>query len=350
MIRSYILPVSDRIQETEHTISLCLAQPKIDRIQYYAGQYLTLKLEIEGETYYRSYSISSSPRLDGFIRLTVKRIEDGKVSNYLHDHVKPGDLVEFLRPKGRFFLETATSNERNLMFFAAGSGITPIMSMIRGVLFHEPKSSITLVYANQEEEDIIFKDELIDLARKFQKRFHPYHLLSQQRKASNQAIPSEQRRLDEAWVTDLLATFNHEIAAAYICGPSGFMRAVRKGLNQGGMRENQIFWEEFVANEEMIVRQSAYDGPSHWVEVRQGKEVHQIKVAPGMTLIQAAINQGVDLPYSCKRGVCATCMADLVSGEMEMIDPDSLLEFEKAQGKVLMCQAYPTTDEVVLTI
>lgn len=347
MSKVYILPVVKRVAETADTISISFQQPPIDRIPYYAGQYITLKVEVDGKGYYRSYSMSSTPRLDDLLTITVKRVPGGIVSNYVHDQVKEGDLIAFLQPAGKFYVETATKHQRDIVCYAAGSGITPIMSIMRGVLFHEPQSTVRLLYSSKTPDEVIFQGQLANLAQAFPKRCSIQYVYTGPEIASDSS----------AWIgritKDQVAAYASALPAAaehYLCGPAGFMSTIQAGLATLNVSRDQIFQELFVADDSMKARQSEYTGPSHWVEVSYHGETHRIKVAPGMTILEAAINQGLELPHSCKRGICSSCMAQLEAGKMEMIHPEALLDFEKQRGKVLLCQAYPVSDQVKIHV
>lgn len=350
MLKTFILPLSEIIQETQDAATLILKQGLVDRISYYAGQYITLKVEIEGETYYRSYSMSSSPRLDRYLAVTIKRVPGGLVSNYILDEFKPGQLVEFLSPAGRFYIQTATKDERHLILMGGGSGITPLMSMLRGVLFHEPKSHVTLLYANRSVSDIIFREQLEELADIFAERFRYIPVLSQGEESEDQSF--HVGRLEAIDIPPLLQTgMNDALPPSYwLCGPEGLMKTYRAGLHQMGVEDADIQQERFVADDSMQANQRQVEGPTHVVNILSHGKQYQIRVPAGTTVLEAALAQGIGLPYSCKRGICSTCMADLERGQVEMDNPESLLPFEIEMGKVLLCQCHPLTDDVLIRL
>lgn len=351
MAQTFILPLSEVVRETPEAVTLRMAQPLVDRVNYLPGQYLTLKVEIEGETYYRSYSLSSTPQVDRFLAVTVKRVPGGLVSNHINDHFTSGQLVEFLRPAGHFTLETATQTQRHLVMIGAGSGITPLMGMLRAVLYNEPYSQVSLLYANRHAATVIFREQLAWLADKFPQRFHLRHVLS--RPEADTPLPHHAGRITPANFDALLA----EVAPTselpreyYLCGPQGLLDTARDGLTAQGVPTEAIHVERFVADEAVTTPQHLLSGPTRWVELRMGDTVHEVRVPPGATVLQAALAQGVRLPYSCRRGICSTCMSTLEQGQIEMDNPESLLDFEVAKGRVLTCQAHPATDDVRIRV
>ncbi|MEM7369966.1 MAG: ferredoxin--NADP reductase [Bacteroidota bacterium] len=351
MLKTYILPLTELIHETEDAATLVFEQGLVDRISYYSGQYITLKVMIDGETFYRSYSLSSTPRLDRFLAITIKRVKGGMVSNYVLDHFQAGRLVEFLAPAGNFYLETVTKNQRHVVLIGAGSGITPLMSMIRGVLFHEPQSTVSLIYANRKEEDIIFRERLTALSVKFPDRLFVQQILSQPE--SPPSGNSLTGRINPTNVGSILTPIVERSAlpaSFWLCGPNGLMETVRQGLQQLGMSSSDIHQERFVADEEMQKKQTAGHGPTRMVRLIRADKTIEIQVPYGTTVLEAALAQGQDLPYSCKRGICSTCMADLEDGKVEMDNPESLLPFEIEMGKVLVCQCHPLSDDVRIRI
>ncbi|MEM9986233.1 MAG: ferredoxin--NADP reductase [Bacteroidota bacterium] len=351
MIKTFILPLSKVIHETPDAVTLVMNQPKVDRINYLPGQYVTLKVEIEEKTYWRSYSLSSTPRWDRHLAVTIKRIPGGRVSNYLNDHLQVGQMIEFLRPAGHFTIETSIKETRNIALIGAGSGITPLMSILKAVLFHEPKSKVALLYGNREAEQVIFLSNLKTLQRKFPQRFFLQHLLSNPKPGT--PISFESGRIDQAklssWLQAMTANLG-TIDAYYICGPTGMIETAVQHLKGRGIPTGKIHVEKFLASPEMEQRQTQAEGPTHRVRLHLGADSHEIRVPSGLSILTAALAQGISLPYSCRRGICSTCMSKLVRGRVEMNNPESLLEFEAKQGKVLTCQAHPLDDDVEIEI
>jgi len=350
-LKTFILPLEAVIRETPDAVTLRWSQPLVDRFNYLPGQYLTLKVDIEGETYYRSYSMSSTPGLDRYLAVTVKRVPGGTVSNYINDHFEAGRLVEFLKPAGHFTVDTSVQNQRHLVLIAGGSGITPLMSILRAVLFSEPRSRVSLLYANRSEEQVIFKQRLDELEERFGNRFHLRHLLS--RPEPGTQLRHHVGRLEAEDLPAWLEHFPRDPAWPehyYLCGPDGLMQVAQGALANMGVAADHIWRERFVATEEITQAQHLIQGPTRPVELVMGGDTYTVQVPPGLSILQAALAQGVKLPYSCRRGICSTCMSRLEQGQVEMDNPESLLDFEVQKGWVLTCQAHPTTDDVRVRI
>lgn len=351
MPKSFILALTNVIEETPDTRTLILDQPAVDRIHYLAGQYLTLKVEIDGHAHYRTYSMSSVSGLDDHIAVTVKRVEHGLVSNYIHDHFEAGRLVEFLRPGGRFTFQAGLTEQRHIVLIGAGSGITPLMSILRSALFGEPKSRVSLLYGSRDQEHIIFRQTLEELEKQFPKRFQVQHVLSRSRKELPESYWTgriDQPKL-EKWLAHIQPT-EPPPSLFYLCGPEAMMNLAEDTITATGVPPKAIFSERFVATDETTAAQKQIKGPTRWVELLYGDDHYRVQVPPGMTVLQAALAQGISLPFSCKRGICSTCMSRLLQGQVDMENPESLLEFEIQNGKVLTCQAHPTTDDVKILV
>ncbi|GAB4416479.1 MAG: phenylacetate-CoA oxygenase/reductase subunit PaaK [Bacteroidia bacterium] len=347
MLKTHILPLDRVVRETPDAVSLRFRQPAIDRIVYLPGQYITLKVELNGQTCYRSYSMSSAPQIDPYLEITVQRA--GRVSGHIVDRFAAGQLVEFLRPAGRFFIEPATKTRRHVVLFGAGSGITPLLSILRSILYHEPQSRVSLVYANRSH--IIFRGRLAELAARFGDRVTVQHYLT--RPLPGEDLPYRHGRLQAAHIPALLADLPSDAdqpRSYYLCGPAGFMDEVQTGLLTAGVEAAQIWQERFEAGEAQQTAQAADSGPSYTVELVIGGQRHRVRVPYGATVLSAGLAQGLDLPYSCKRGVCSTCMGQLLGGTVAMDNPESLLDFERARGRVLVCQAHPLDADVRIEI
>ncbi|MDX2283141.1 MAG: ferredoxin--NADP reductase [Bacteroidia bacterium] len=338
-MKSHLLTVTERIEETADAVTLRFAQPSIDRIPYLAGQYLTFRLDLGGTVRYRSYSISSSPQLDRYLAVTVKRIPGGRASEWMTARVSPGDTLECIRPLGRFSIETASKQRRHLLLAGAGSGITPLYSMLRAVLFHEPQSRVTLWYQNRSAGSVIFRRQLEQLAAQFAGRLDLQHWLSQPEAADQ--LPHTPGRLDSSHIHARYRALDWKPESAWLCGPPGFREALRQGLQEAGMAPEHIREERFDDAPPPEVQER--EGPVSQVTVHVAGQTYQITVPPGATVLEAALSQQIPLPYSCKRGVCSTCMGILKQGQMRMKQHDALLDFEVAAGRVLMCQALPQT-------
>ncbi|WNJ19969.1 iron-sulfur cluster-binding domain-containing protein [Pontibacter sp. G13] len=348
MLRAYSYPVQQRIQESPDTVSLILSQPLVDRITYTPGQYITLQVELEGVLYYRNYSLSSAPQIDRHLRITVKRKSGGKVSPYLVDEVQVGDELTFLAPTGDFRLETATKNNRHVAFFGGGSGMAPLMSMIRCLLYDEPASRASLIDVHRTQQDLLFHTTLSELLQAFPDRFFVHHFITQPRDSIE--FPHQVGRPKDPW----LESWWHAQAAdrpetVYLCGPTPFMDQVERVLTQVGASPSLFTRESYEADIELET-QRIPGGKSHAVTIHVGDHTHHIQVPAGATILDAALSKGISLPYSCKRGTCSTCMSKIVKGHLIMEEPSALLPFEVERGKVLICQARPTDDEVEIRV
>ncbi|MEL7533260.1 MAG: ferredoxin--NADP reductase [Bacteroidota bacterium] len=340
MLKSYLLHIDQIVQESEDAISLHFKQPPVDRIWYKAGQYLTFRFEIEGQEYIRSYSLSTAPRLDDTLAITVKAVKGGIVSNYLLKNAHPGMEMEASRPLGRFFIENSVKEQRNIVLMGAGSGITPLYSILRSTLFNEPQSQVNLFYANRQPNSVIFRDELARLERIFRGRFRlAEHFSHSQGRATIDTIATFVQQLPEAGSSSF-----------FLCGPEDWMQMVKDGLKRSRIAAENIYEESFAIPEKEQKAQLPASGPSREVEVQVGDQHLRYKVPAGTTILDAGLAQGLEIPHSCKAGTCAACMGRLLSGQISMDNNEALLEFEVEQGKVLVCQSHPETDDVNIRI
>lgn len=340
MLKSYLLHIDQIIQETADSLSLHFKQPPVDRIWYKAGQYLTFRFEIGDKEYIRSYSISTAPRLDDTIAITVKAVKGGIVSNYLLENAHPGMEMELSRPLGRFFVENSVKEHRNLVLLGAGSGITPLYSILRSTLFNEPQSRVTLFYANRAPSSVIFRDQLARFERIFAGRF----ALEQYYSQDNGRIKP---KTIEAFIGSLPTTENSNY---FLCGPEDWMQIVKEGLKRSRVAPENIYQESFAIPEKDQKAQLPASGPSREVEVQVGEKRLRYKVPAGTTILDAGLAQGLEIPHSCKAGTCAACMGRILSGQISMDNNEALLEFEVKQGKVLVCQSHPESDDVSIRI
>ncbi|MEL6131823.1 MAG: iron-sulfur cluster-binding domain-containing protein, partial [Bacteroidota bacterium] len=228
-------------------------------------------------------------------------------------------------------------------------GITPLMSILKGILYHEPYSRVTLIYANKTERDIIFRQELDHLHDVFPERLQVVHFLSREPQSSRVDIHIGRIEAIDKLYRELQGT-SALPETHFLCGPKQLMRSLRSQLLTLQVPEACIKQEDFQADEAMQMIQAAADGPTYQVKVHWAGEVHQVRVPPGQTLLDAAITQGLDLPYSCKRGTCSTCMGRLKAGKAEMVNPAALLDFEIELGKILVCQTIPLSEDLEVVV
>jgi 3-ketosteroid 9alpha-monooxygenase subunit B len=333
------LKVSAVIDETHDARSFVFEVPAelADTFKYRPGQFLTLRLPVLGRHLPRCYSMSSAPTLDASLRVTVKRVSGGRASNWVCDQVRPGDALEVLAPAGVF---TPASLQEDFLLCAGGSGITPVFSILRSALAHG-QGRIRLLYANRDERSVIFRDELNALAAQHPARLQVIHWLD-----SVQGVPSV------AQLTELARPFG--AAQAFICGPAAFMDAMVSALELAGMDGERVHVERFVSlpdEEDVAAIKAAAPAPaaaieSAMVEIELDGEVHVLEVAGTETLLEAALKAGVAAPYSCQAGMCASCMCQVVEGEVHLRHNEVLDAKDLAKRWTLCCQALPVTERV----
>jgi ferredoxin-NADP reductase len=305
------------------------------KVNYKAGQFITLVFDHHDEEIRRSYSLSSSPDED-VLSITVKRIANGEISRYLLTKIKPGDLINAVEPAGRFFIPDAES-EKEIFLFAAGSGIVPIFSQLKFLLNRPGKSRLILIYSNQNEHSILFKDEIDALSAQNSSRLMVIHLLS-----------SEANRLNNL-VLERLVNRNLTSASTkaefYTCGPFEYMRMIRLTLLYMGFEPGQIRKENFVLDT-IPVSDVIKNYPPRRVKIHFNKETHDFIVGENQSILQAALQNNIPLPYSCRVGDCSTCAAICKSGKIEMVKNNVLTDADLADGWILTCTGHPLTDDV----
>ncbi len=352
-IHFHPLTITEVRRETPDCVSIAFdVTPDLKKtFQYKQGQYITLRTHINGEEVRRSYSICSSP-LDNELRVAVKKTEQGLFSNYANDKLKKGDTIDVMPPLGKFFVELDASQSRQYIGFAAGSGITPLLSIIKTTLRTEPKSSFTLVYGNRNRHSIIFKEELEGLKNLYMDRFRVIYILS--REKTDAAIHFGRIDGDKCGALCEKNLDIHSTDAFFLCGPEDMIFSVKDQLQKLGVEPKKIHFELFTTQ-----GRKKETGALHFTATK--KEVKSritVKLDgisfdfdlgfEGDAILDAALKQGADLPYACKGGVCCTCRAKLIEGEVDM-DVNYGLEAEEIeQGFILTCQSHPRTEKVVV--
>ena len=349
--RFHRLTVSDVRRETPDAVSVAFAiPPELAAAYAYApGQYLTLRTRADGEEVRRSYSICSGPD-EGELRVAVKRVEGGAFSGWANEALLAGDAIDVMTPTGRFGVAHAPDKARVHVGFAAGSGITPILSIVRGLLVREPDARVFLFYGNRTMADMLFRTALEELKDRYLDRFSVFHVLS----GEEQDVPVLNGRLDGE-KTRLVLT--HIVPAAsvdhvFICGPLGMSEAVEAAALGLDVPAERIHVERFVSEHGGRPRPRppapADDASGRVAALIVDGKRREVGVAEGESVLDAALRAGMDLPYACRGGMCSTCRAKVVEGEVAMELNYSLEPWETQAGFVLTCQARPVTERVVI--
>ncbi|MFN3744974.1 MAG: 2Fe-2S iron-sulfur cluster-binding protein [Hyphomicrobiaceae bacterium] len=351
----HALPIAAVRRETADAISFALTVPEAlaETYRFRAGQHLVVRARLDGEEVRRTYSISSDPACNE-LWITVKRVNGGRFSTYAHRTLAKGSALEAMRPAGRFVAPDDRGDGRTYLAVAAGSGITPVMGVIRHVLAREPNSGFTLIYGNRSVDSIIFLEALNDLKDRYLGRLSVLHVLSRDTEAD---VPLLAGRIDGGKIKALLPLIGSpaDIDHVYLCGPGNLIRDARAALLDAGVARERIHFEYFRAGPD-AVQQRASVASTAEVAPSAGSEViavvdgarHAFRVPEGHRVVDAALAAGVRVPYSCKGGMCCTCRAKLVEGEVVMLRNYSLEPWEVEAGFVLTCQAQPTSGRIVL--
>lgn len=345
----YQLKVLQVEQLTDDAVSVSFDVPKElkEKFQYKPGQYLTLQFNLNGEKVRRSYSLCSSPALEEPLRIGVKRVKDGLVSNHINDHVKVGDVIDVLPPDGRFYANVKADNYKTYFLFSAGSGITPILSITRTVLLTEPHSFVHMIYGNSNQDTIMFKHELDELQEQYADRLILVHSLSRPKKSWLSASKFDYRkgRVDaEAikWFINEYPPYAQDVEY-YICGPGKMIENTKQALKNIDVPDERIFVESFGG--ESISSNIEGIKNARLIANIFGQSA-ETTIAEGKTVLRALIDAGYDPPYSCEGGVCSTCKCKVTKGEVTMRQNMALTDKEVANGYVLSCQSIPMTEEV----
>jgi len=353
----YPLQLQDVRPETDSAVclSFTVPEPLRETFSFIQGQYLTLESEIDGESVRRSYSICSGVD-DGKLQVAVKAIDGGLFSSYANSQLRAGDTLNVMPPQGNFYTQLDANNKKHYMCICAGSGITPMLSIIKSVLSREPSSAVTLLYGNKNSASVMFKDELNFVKNRYMTRFNWVNVMSREEQDAEVLYG----RLDNKKGGELQAKRLIDIPACdefFLCGPESMISEVSRGLRDSGVDEAHIHYELFYASSEDAEavaakhhqRAEKYADAMSQVTVRVAGRASNFELAMvGENILDGAMRNGADLPYSCKGGVCATCTAKVVEGEVEMDLNHALSEAEVAAGMVLTCQAHPVSSRVVI--
>jgi ring-1,2-phenylacetyl-CoA epoxidase subunit PaaE len=341
------LSVKDIKRETEKSVSISFEIPENlkDTFSFKAGQYITLKTLIDGHEIRRDYSLCVSPK-SGELKIAIKEITDGTFSAYANDTLKIGDVLEVAPPKGRFVFTPNDSKTKNIALFAAGSGITPILGIIKCALEEEIHSKVILVYGNKTTKDTMFLNELLELQHQYKERFSIQFVFSQQDEDD-----SIFGRIEKSTVNYVVKNQHKhiEVDAFYLCGPEAMIHTVKDVLTGHGIDENRIHFELFkTAKPDEVEDTNASEIGKTKITVTVDDETTSFEMSQKQTILEAALDEDLDAPYSCQGGICSSCLARITEGEATMRQNNILTESEVAEGLILTCQAHPTTPTIVI--
>ena len=339
----YKLNIKEVTQETPSAISIAFTIPSElkSAYQFIAGQYVNLKLTLDGEEIRRAYSICSSPNSDE-LRIAIKSVEDGHFSKFANENLKVGDVIEVGQPEGRFTFEPNIERQKNYAAFVAGSGITPVMSIIQAVLENEPKSTFVLVYGNKTPGETIFHKHLHDLHLKYVARFCVHYVYSQVQ------IDGELfGRIEKSTVNFVLNNKHKEkeFDKFYLCGPEEMINRVTTVLKEHNITDKNIKFELFSASTSENKEAFSAEGHSK-ITIMVDDEETTFEMSKKQTVLEAALKQGIDAPYSCQGGICSSCLARITSGSAVMAKNSILTDGAIASGLILTCQAHPTSPDI----
>ncbi|MCV2882745.1 1,2-phenylacetyl-CoA epoxidase subunit PaaE [Actibacterium sp. XHP0104] len=355
MSRFHPLEVTDIHKETRDAVVVTLAPRAEDAaaFDFTQGQYLTFRREFDGEELRRSYSICAG--LDeGVLKVGIKRVDGGAFSTWANEELKAGDVLDAMPPMGKFYTPIDPSAAKSYLGFAGGSGITPLLSIIKTVLTREPNSTFTLVYANRQMGSIMFREELEDIKSTYLGRFSLIHILE----TESQDIDLFTGRIDAEKMDALFRLWidAESVDTAFICGPEPMMLTIAESLRKHGLSDGQIKFELFASSQpgrakaRAVSKEAASAGNTCEVSVTLDGGTRTFQMPKdGSFILDAALDNKMDAPYACKAGVCSTCRAKVLEGEVEMEANHALEDYEVRAGYVLSCQCIPLSDKVVLS-
>jgi ring-1,2-phenylacetyl-CoA epoxidase subunit PaaE len=351
MAKFFNLKISEKIQETKDAVSLSFDIPSelTETFKYKQGQYITFKLNVDGTELRRSYSICSNPFSNEMLKVAIKQTKNGWGSVYLNQKVNVGDALEVMAPMGGFYSELNSNNKKNYYLFAGGSGITPMLSIIKAVLSLEAHSKITLFYGNLNEESIIFRNELKQLSS--DTRLTVIDILDQ---PANSSFPEELKGImDKAMLVKLIEKYVDVTSDAdyFICGPTPMMQNAESLLKERVEDKKRVHLEYFSTPDlpQEVVQTAVSTSPVNCsaTVICDGDE-KVIEIKAGKNILDVALDENIDAPYACQGGSCCTCRALLVEGKVQMKVNFALSEDEVKQGYILTCQSYPLTPNIVV--
>ncbi|WP_291731258.1 1,2-phenylacetyl-CoA epoxidase subunit PaaE [Leisingera sp. F5] len=353
MARFHDLEVTDVRKTIRDAVVVTLkpANGAAEEFDFTQGQYLTFRRDFDGEELRRSYSICAG-KDEGILQVGIKRVDGGAFSTWANTELKPGDTLQAMPPMGTFFTPLDAGTEKHYLGFAGGSGITPVLSILKTTLAAEPNASFTLVYANKGVNTIMFREELEDLKNLYMGRFNVIHVLESDAQEIDlfTGLVTEEKcaQLFKHWI-DI-----QSVDTAFICGPEPMMLGIASALRTAGLNDSQIKFELFAsaqpgrAKRKATATDAASSANQTKAAITLDGATQTVEMGKDMTLLDAALENAMDAPYACKAGVCSTCRCKVLEGEVEMVANHALEDYEVEKGYVLSCQAYPVTDNVVV--
>lgn len=334
----------DRVTDKSVAITFNIPENLKDNFRFKAGQYITLKTEINSKDVRRDYSICSSVN-SGDVAVAVKAVENGTFSVFANGQLKAGDTIEVAEPNGRFVFEANKAKTRTVAAFAAGSGITPILSIAKTLLEDEPFSNFILVFGNKRLSDAMFAQDLLALKQQYGNRFHVHFIYSQAQEAD--ALFG---RIEKS-IVNLMVKNKYKsvtIDSFYLCGPETMIHTVKDVLLENNVKEKQIFFELFTSSTDSSETSTEIGSGKSQLKVIVDDEEFEFETPQDISILDAALKRDIDAPYSCQGGICSSCIARITEGKATMRQNNILTENEVAEGLILTCQAHPTTPMVVV--
>jgi ring-1,2-phenylacetyl-CoA epoxidase subunit PaaE len=339
----YKLQIKEVKRETPSAISVVFNIPNELKpaYQFIAGQYVNLKLTLDGQEIRRAYSICSSPN-SSELRIAIKSVKTGLFSKFANNNLKVGDLIEVGQPEGMFIFEPSKDQQKNYAAFAAGSGITPVMSILQSALQNEPNSTFVLVYGNKTPEETIFHNQLHELQLKYVGRFFVHYVYSQT-KVEHELFG----RIDKSNINFVLNTKHKEkeFDKFYLCGPEEMINLASTVLKEHNVTDKNIKFELFSTSVKENATAGSHEGHTK-ITILVDDEETTFEMSQKQTVLEAALKQGIDAPYSCQGGICSSCLARISKGTAEMKKNSILSDSEVEEGLILTCQAHPTSSEL----
>ena len=347
----YSVKVDEVINETSDTVSLFFSPHPSLSSDYLAGQFLTLRANFEGESVRRAYSLCSSPASDKRLAVSIKKVEGGKMSSWILENVKPGFELEVMPAIGNFVFKPHATKKRWFMLYAAGSGITPIFSILKTILTTEPQSFVSLMYGSRTEADIIYRSQLEQWLVRFPSRLKVLHTLSQ----PGPTWFGERGRIDEELIMHTLEHLKpvtpFEESQVFMCGPQSMMDVIESVVHAQGVKKDHIHRESFTSSVDELAKNAAtvaFHIMERTVQINLEGKSYQVKVGPKATILDSALDMDIDMPYSCQSGLCTACRGRCISGKIHMDEREGLSDEEIEEGYVLTCVGHPLTDDVVI--